>query len=176
MKKNITEVEQRLLVLLKKDSRKSILDAAKELGVSRITAKKAFDSLVKEGRIKNFTITLNEDLKDLVIVQVNEMANLPMDLVVEYFSMIDGTFTVVMYYENLVKLKNQQIVDVKFASSRTLNESIGRLVNIHCDYCDKEIKESPIVFEIRGQVNYACCPNCERDLRKRRELISDMEN
>ncbi len=176
MKRNISEIEQRMLVLLKKDSRISIQEAASELGVSRITAKKAFDSLVNEGKIRNFTITLNEDMKDLVLVQVKDIKEIPRDLVVEYFSMLDGTFVVVMYYENLVRIKNLNISDVKFASSRTLNESIGRLENIHCDYCDKEIKESPIVFEIQGKTYYACCPNCERDLKKRREAMADLES
>lgn len=173
MKRNTSEIEQRLLVLLKKDSRKSILDASRELGISRITAKKALDSLVESGKIKNFTITLSEDLKDLAIVHVKDMKDIPMDLVVEYFSMIDGTYMIVMYYENLVKIKNTEISDVKFAAARTMNESIGRLENIHCDYCGKEIRESPIVFEIQGKTNYACCPNCERDLRKRRETLLD---
>lgn len=172
MKRNISEIEQRLLVMLKKDSRKSILDASKELGVSRITAKKALDALIEEKKIRNFTITINEDLKDLVLVQVQDITNIPMDLVVEYFTMIDGTYVVIMYYENLVKIKDVKILDVKFASARTLSEGIGRLERIHCDYCNQEIKESPIVFEIGGKTNYACCPNCERDLKKRREIIN----
>lgn len=176
MKRNISEIEQRMLTILKKNSRKSILDISSELGISRITAKKAFDALVSDGSIRNFTITLNEDMKDLVLVHVRDMSNIPMELVVEYFAMMDGTHVVVLYYENLVRIKNMEILDVKFAASRTINENIGRLENIHCDYCGKEIRESPIVFEIKGKTSYACCPNCERDLRKRREALSGLEN
>lgn len=174
MKRNASEVEQRLLLLLRKNSRISILDASRELGVSRITAKKAFDALVDEEKIRNFTITLNEDMKDLVLVHVKDLDNIPLEYIVEQFSLIDGTFIVVLYYENLVRIKNKEIMDVKFASSRTLNVSAGRLVNIHCDYCGKEIKESPILVEIKGRTNYACCPNCERDMKKRREIVSEL--
>lgn len=176
MKRNISEIEKRMIVLLKKDSRKSIQDAARELGVSRITAKKAFDALVSEGKIRSFTITLNEDMKDLVLVHTRDMSNIPGEYIVEFFTMIDGSYVVVLYYENLVRIKNTEILDVKFAAARTINENIGRLENIHCDYCDKEIKESPIMLEIRGKTYYACCSNCERDLRKKREIIADMEN
>lgn len=175
MKRNISEIEQRLIVLLKKDSRISIQDAAGELGVSRITAKKAFDSLVSEGRIRKFTVALNEDMKDLVMVHVRDMGKIPMEYIVEYFSLMDGSYVVVLYYENLVRIKNIEILDVKFASSRTINDNTGRLEKIHCDYCNKEITESPIVFEIRGKTNYACCPNCERDLKKRRETLDELE-
>ncbi len=171
MKRNISEVEQRLLLLLRKDSRTSIIDAARELGISRITAKKALDSLISEGKIRSFTVTLNEDLKDLALVHVKSIDGLPNDVVIEHFSMIDGTFLLVMYFENLVRIKSLDIIDVKFAGERVLNTGTGRLENIHCDYCNQLIPESPIVFEIAKKTYYACCPNCERDLRKRREAM-----
>ncbi len=171
MRKNLSEIEQRLLVILKRDSRKSLSDAAKELGTSRITVKKALDNLVNEGKIRNFTVTVDDDLRDMAIVHVKDIEGVLKDHLVEYFKIIDGTFVLVMYYEDLVKLKNVQILDVKIASMRALGEDPGRLEKIHCDYCGNEIVNNPIIVEIGGKTYYACCPNCERDLRKKREII-----
>ena len=174
MKRNMTEIEERLIVILWKNSRKSILDISKELGVSRITAKKALDSLIGEGRIKNFTITLDEDDKDFAMVHVKDMENLPMDLITEYFRLIDNTYIAIMYYENLIKIKGPSIIDVKIATSRNINETVGRFKNLHCDYCLKEIIGVPINVKIQGKTSYACCPNCEHDLKKRRDALSDL--
>lgn len=173
MKRNMTEIEQRLVLILKKDSRKSILDIAKELGVSRITAKKAFDSLIRAGKIKNFTIALDEDEKDLVIVHMSNLENLPRDLVVEYFKLIDNTYIVVMYYENLIKIEGLPIIDVKIATVRSINENSGRVEYLHCDYCGEKMNGIPIRVELQGKTYYACCRNCEKDLRKRREMPTD---
>jgi DNA-binding Lrp family transcriptional regulator len=173
MKRNITEIEQRLILILKKDSRKSILDIAEELGVSRITAKKAFDSLIRIGKIKNFTVTLDEDERDLAIIHVRDLGNLPKDLVIEYFRLIDNTYIVVVYYENLVKLEGLSIIDVKIATVRSINENSGRVEHLHCDYCGEGMSGIPIRVELQGKTYYACCPNCERDLRKRREALAE---
>lgn len=175
MKRNVTEIEQRLLVMLKKNSRKSMLDAASELGVSRITAKKAFDSLVADGRIRSFTVTINEDMKDLVLVHARTLEGFPAEQLVESFRLIDGTYIAVMYYENLPKIRDLPILGVQIATDRTINENIGRVENVHCDYCQNELSGTQIVFEMHGKTYYACCPNCERDLKKRREFASEAQ-
>ncbi len=173
MKRNVTEIERRLIHILKKNSRKSVIDIAKELGVSRITARKVFDSVIKAGKIKKFTIVLNEDEKDLAIVHTRGIENLPNDLVIESFKLIDSTYIVVMYYENLVKIEGIPVISVKIATSRSLSESTGRVEHFHCDYCGKEMGGMPIEVELQGKTYYACCSNCERDLRKRREPLVD---
>ena len=173
MKRNVTEIERRLIHILKKNSRKSVIDIAKELGVSRITARKVFDSVIQAGKIKKFTIVLNEDEKDLAIVHTKGIENLPNDLVIESFRLIDSTYIVVMYYENLTKIEGIPIISVKIATSRTVSESTGRAEHFHCDYCGKEMGGIPIEVESQGKTYYACCPNCERDLRKRKGDLAD---
>lgn len=174
MKRNLTEVQQRLLVILKKDSRKSLSDAAKELGISRITAKKTLDTLIDEGKIRNFTITIDDDLRDMALVHVRSIDGIPVDHLLEYFKIIDGTFLLVMYYEDLVKFEDFPIIDVKIASLRTIGGNPGRLAHIHCDYCGNEIMNNPIIVDMGGKTYYACCPNCERDLKRRKESLADM--
>lgn len=173
MKRNLTDLEQRLISTLRKDSRKSILDISKELGISRITAKKVMDNLTQNGTIRRFTITLGEDERNLVIVHLNDLKNVPEELIVEYFKLIDGTYLVVMFYENLMRIQELSIIDVKIATSRILNEDHGRTEHLKCDYCGREIARDAIRIEMQGRTYYACCPNCERDLKKRREFTTD---
>ena len=170
MRRNLSELEQRLILLLKRNSRMSIVDIASELGTSRLTAKKAMDSIISSGRIKKFTISIADAEKDMVLVYTDNLDNIPRNIILERFSLIDGSYMVILYYEDLIKIKKANIKRVEIATSRELYENMNRAENLHCDYCRKEIKDNPISVEIRGKTYYVCCPNCERDLKKRGEL------
>ena len=171
MRRNLSELEQRLILLLKRNSRMSIVDIARELNTSRLTAKKALDSIKSSGRIKKFTISLADEEKDLVLVYTDNLENVPENFIIERFCLIDGSYMVILYYEDLVKIKKTNIKRVEIATSREVNENMTRAESIHCDYCRKEIEDNPISVEIRGKTYYVCCPNCERDLKKRGEII-----
>ena len=170
MRRNLSELEQRLILLLKRNSRMSIVEIAIELGTSRLTAKKALDSIISSGRIKKFTISLADEEKDMVLVYTDNLENIPGNIILERFSLIDGSYMVILYYEDLIKIKKASIKRVEIATSRESYENMNRAENLHCDYCRKEIKDNPISVEIRGKTYYVCCPNCERDLKKRGEL------
>ena len=176
MRRNISELEQRLILLLKRNSRMSVVDMAKELGTSRLTAKKALDSIISSGRIKKFTISIADEEKDMVLVYTDNLENIPGNIVLERYSLIDGSYLVILYYEDLIKIKKANIKRVEIATSRELYENMSRAENIHCDYCGKEIKDNPIPAEIRGKTYYVCCPNCERDLKKRGEMIREEDS
>ena len=171
MRRNLSELEQRLILLLKRNSRMSIVDIARELGTSRLTAKKALDSIVSSGRIKKFTISLADEEIDMVLVYTDNLENIPENIILERFCLIDGSYMIILYYEDLIKIKKANIKRVEIATSREVNENMTRAEGIHCDYCRKEIKDNPISLEIRGKTYYVCCPNCERDLKKRGEVI-----
>ena len=173
MRRNLSELEQRLILLLKRNSRMSIVDIASELGTSRLTAKKAMDSIISSGRIKKFTISIADEEKDMVLIYTDNLENIPENIILERFSLIDGSYMVILYYEDLIKIKKANIKRVEIATSRELYENMNRAENLHCDYCRKEIKDNPISVEIRGKTYYVCCPNCERDLKKRGELIME---
>ncbi len=175
MRRNITDIEQRLIVLLKRNSRITITEISKELGVSRITAKKALDTLTRSGRIKRFTVTLEDENREMVLVRTDDASRIPSEYVIERFKLIDGSFINVLFYEDLLSIKDAHINGVDIAVSREQNENVFRMEGIHCDYCGNEIKGKPIMVEIGGKTYYACCPNCERDLKKRRELMPNMD-
>jgi len=165
MRKTFPELEQRLVFMLKRNSRMSIIEIANELGVSRATAKKVMDSLVNTGRVKKFTVVLDEEEKDLGLVYTDDIKGIPDNLILEQFKLIDNSFIAVMYFEDIMKIKNVDIKKVDVAKSRKLNESSVRADNIHCDYCQSEIKGRTIIVEKGKKVYYACCPNCERSLK-----------
>lgn len=171
MNRNLSELEQRLLTILKEDSRKSISELAVELDVSRATARKAMDSLLVSGRIKSFTIQLNDDEKDLVILHTEDIGSVPKRFILEDFELLDGTHMLVIHYENLVKLDNLRILDVKIARRRNVGENPGRTSHLHCDLCGNEILNEPIMLKSRGKAYYACCPGCESTLKRRLSLV-----
>lgn len=173
MNRNLSDLEQRLLAILREDSRKSISDIAVELDISRTTAKKAMDSLLDSGRIRAFTVQMNDDEKDLVLLHIDDPGPVPNRYILEDFELIDGTHIVVIHYENLVKLDGLRIIDVKIAKRKLGGESPGRAMHIHCDLCGNDIHNEPILVKTKGKTYYACCPGCESTLRKRVPLIEE---
>ncbi|MGP6207569.1 TRASH domain-containing protein [Cuniculiplasma sp. SKW3] len=172
MKRNLSEIEERLLAILRINSRISIQDAAKEIKASRISVSKAMDSLIQSGKILNFTVVVQDDMRDIGIIVVESIDQVNMEDVIEYFSLMDGTFMLIIYYENLMKFENLKIKDIKIAKKRDMGQSLGRIANIHCDYCDKLILENPRKFLFNNRIYYACCPTCEKNLKsnlKRKE-------
>ncbi len=167
MRRNLSETEQRMITLLKADSRKSISEIATSLGISRVTAKKTLDGLVDDGVIQNFTITLDNEESNLVIVHLEDREGVPDGLVLEEYSLIDGTYIVVLYYEDLPRLTNVQILSVRIATKRVSNNPMGRVELVHCDLCGKEIESHPITVSLNRKTYYACCPTCEKGLKRR---------
>src|SRR5579875_3804691 len=140
MQRDIAEVEQRMLNILKRNSRATITEISKSLGISRVTAKKVLNSLVQNGRIRKFTILLDEEEKELAMVQVDQIENIPASLILERFHLIDNSYIIVLYYEDLLKLQDVAIKRIEVARERTAFEGISRLSNIHCDYCGNMIR------------------------------------
>ncbi len=175
MKLDALELQQKMIDILKANSRKSINDIALELGISRITAKKMMDILVSTGRIKRFTITLEDDERDVALVRVDDLTDIPMELVLEYLRMLDGSYLVLVYFEDLLRLKGSPVRDIQIAVERRITDRMQRKGILHCDYCRKEIAGDPIVVDIRGRKYYACCPNCAKDLKRRERAVKEVE-
>ena len=173
MKRNISELERKMIMLLKNNSRMSNSELAEELKVSRITARKVMETLIKDGIIKNFTISMGEEDRNLALILTDKSEDIPEYLILEKYNLMDGTSVSVIYFEDLVKLKNVHVKRIEIASSRTINEDASRNTVVHCDYCGREITDNPITLQIARKNYFACCPNCEKDLRKRKEILAE---
>lgn len=167
MQKQSRELEQRILMALRQDSRKSVVDIASDLGISRITARKIIDSLVESGEIAKFTIEAGSDQNDLAMIHIQNGVRISEDLVLESFELIDGTSLVVVYLENLSEIKDPGIIDVRIVSRWKHGSPVPRYPSLHCDYCSAEIRGTPISVRSGGKTYYVCCPNCERDMKRR---------
>ena len=67
MRRNLSELEQRLILLLRRNSRMSIVDIASELGTSRLTAKKAMDSIIIINYLVPGNLFLGQAYKDIAL-------------------------------------------------------------------------------------------------------------
>ncbi|MHB1708375.1 MAG: TRASH domain-containing protein [Thermoplasmataceae archaeon] len=162
-----TEIDQRLISILKSNSRTPISDIADELGISRVTAKRRIDALVDSGVISGFTLKLSIEEENLAMVHFEKGVELPKDLLLEDYELMDGSHMSVLHYEDIPKIGDLEIRDMKIVKKRSFFDSNIRLSHVHCDYCGKLITDSPIRVKLNNHTYYACCANCEGSIRKR---------
>lgn len=161
-----TEIDQRLIFILKSNSRMSLSDIARELGISRITAKRRIDELVDSGVISGFTLKLSIEDENLAMVHFGRDVKLPSDLLLEDYELMDGSHMSVLHYEDIPKIGDIEIRDLKIVKRRKFFDTNIRLSHVHCDYCGKLITDSPIRVKLNNHIYYACCTNCEGSIRK----------
>ena len=162
-----TEIDQRLISILKSNSRMPLSDIAKEVGISRVTAKHRIDELVDSGVISGFTLKLSIEDENLAIVHFEKGVKLPSDMLLEDYELMDGSHMSVMHYEDIPKIGDMEINDLKIVKKRNFFDANIRLSHVHCDYCGKLITDTPIRVKLNNHTYYACCTNCEGSLRKR---------
>ena len=161
------ELDERLIAILKGNSRMPVSDIAKELQISRITVKRRIDELVNSGVISGFTLKLSIEDENLALVHFEKGGELPADLLLEDYELIDGSHLAVMHYEDIPKLGDMKIRDLKIVKRRRFFDANIRLSYVHCDYCGKLIIDTPISVKLNNHIYYACCSNCERSIRQK---------
>ena len=162
-----TEIDQRLIFILKSNSRMPLSDIARELGISRITAKRRIDELVDSGVISGFTLKLSIEDENLAMVHFGKDVKLPSDLLLEDYELMDGSHMSILHYEDIPKIGDMEIRDLKIVKRRNFFDANIRLSHVHCDYCGKLITDSPFRVKLNNHTYYACCTNCEGSIRKR---------
>lgn len=160
------EIEQRIILMLRRNSRASIVDMARSLSISRITAKKAFDRVIADGRVRSFTISSREDEENLALVHLKPGSTIPEELLLEKFSLIDGTSLDLIYLEDLGELHDAGIIGVDIVKKRDHGKAPLRTRNLHCDYCHAEIRGIPISVTYDSREYFVCCPNCQKDMNR----------
>ena len=145
-----TEIDQRLIFILKSNSRMPLSDIARELGISRITAKRRIDELVDSGVISGFTLKLSIEDENLAIVHFGKDVKLPSDLLLEDYELMDGSHMSVLHYEDIPKIGDIEIRDLKIVKRRKFFDTNIMLLHVHCDYRGKLITGSPIRVKLNN--------------------------
>lgn len=166
MPMSMPEIEDRVMEMLKENSRITTIQISRNLGISRATAKKALENLVDGGRVLGFTIRSQEERDDLALLHLEKDADLPQDMVLERFELIDGTWLALIYLEKVSSIVNRGILDVKIIRQRIQGNASPRSRHLHCDYCHAEILGSPLKVKSKERTYFVCCPNCKRDMER----------
>jgi len=183
---NLDEVDIRILRALMKNSRASISNIARELGLSRPTVRKRIRRLVELGVIKGFTVMINENLlKGFQLMCYFKAANIAdvlkelrgLDEITDIY-LTTGERNVVCI-ARVIDLKSLEGLLEKFSNlgvpfevsmilsvEKKLPPIFTSMVKLTCDYCGKEITGKPITYTIHNREFYLCCPTCYREFRR----------
>ena len=172
MKYGYGELKYRLAEILKNDSRATVSDLAKNLGVSRARISSMIEEMKNDENNTKFTIISSQDYTDLIVARVKSIEGLDPSRVVEYFEMIDSSYIVVIYYRDIHLLDGLPVQDISFARSRKIGDAISGEPVLSCDFCGKKIEANPIRVDVSGKLLYACCPNCSQDLQRNRKPLT----
>ncbi|MCP6729631.1 MULTISPECIES: TRASH domain-containing protein [Metallosphaera] len=167
---SLSELEYRMLTILKSDSRISSTKLAKELGVSRATVAKILRSLREKGI--RFTVDFYEEGKLTVFAVADSCTE-----GAECYRLIDGKFMVTVtgnmdqIEDVLSKLKTERyFIAVQKVGSRSIRRS-----GLKCDYCGGEIAGEPLIVKRGKKVYYTCCATCQSQLIKKLRTKGELD-
>ncbi|MCI2415201.1 MAG: TRASH domain-containing protein [Candidatus Aramenus sp.] len=155
----LTDLEYRVLQILREDARTPGSKIAKQLGISRVTISRVVRSLKQKG--VKFEARLNEE--ELVAVVTSDSC-----LSEECFKVITGEFV------SIVRGHDLSEIEKKLEGARPLSVILGRTLgkrvvreSLRCDYCGGKIEGEPITYKLGRKTYYACCRACYEGLREK---------
>jgi len=160
MVEKLTELEYKVLQMLKEDARRSANSIAKELGVSRATVAKVIKNLKRKGI--RFTIEYQEEGELTTFIISNECVG-------ECYQLIDGRILSIVRgkMEEISKvLQSIKEKEYLIAIKRLNIPSVSR-AEMYCDYCGGEIRGEPIIVKSGKKLYYACCKTCADALKRK---------
>lgn len=160
---NLNYNESKILRILKEDSRRSASEIAELTGLNRNTVSRIISNLVERGTIRNFTINIDSEDEDImVLAEVENLFDIPEEFMVESIELSDGTFLVVLRKEALYEKFPVRSMKIVHKLSHYEENEVD--FDLYCDYCRKQITDSPIKLQTKGNTYYACCSNCRSSL------------
>ncbi|ADN51366.1 TRASH domain-containing protein [Vulcanisaeta distributa] len=157
-----TDIEIRVLNVLRENARASVSEIAERLGVSRVTVYRALRSLINKG-IK-FTVDVPENSPRAFIITREPHADLG-----DCYKLVDGRYIVIVRardFNELVTIidglrdKDEVYIALKPVSKQLIS------VGLVCDYCGGPITV-PIIYRRGRRTYYLCCEACLRELKKK---------
>lgn len=165
-RQNLTYNESKILRELLENSRKTNGEIAKDTGLSRNTVTRTINSLISRGVIKNFTVNIEPVRNDLMIIAtVKDLSDVPERFIIEAYELADGTYMVVLE-EDVLRHKFESL-DLKVSHRRIRKTENISDIKLYCDYCKKEINETPYRLEKNKTMYYLCCPTCTKAMNSR---------
>jgi len=165
---NLTDIERKVLNILRENARASVSEIAEELGVSRATVSRAIRSLVNKG--VRFTVDIPDNSPRAFII-----TRRPYERLGECYKLIDGRYLVIIKardYNELVRVVEG--IDDKMELFIAIGV-VGRNVvpmGLVCDYCGGPIS-MPIIYRRGKRTYYLCCETCLRELKKKLSKSKD---
>lgn len=157
----LSELEYRILQILKEDSRIPAAQIAKQLGLSRVTVSRIINSLKEKG-IK-FTVEFLE--KDLVGIVYSTSC-----LSEECFKTISGDYISIIRANSLEDL--EKALEKREVKNLIVARQVGNKItksSLRCDHCGGKIEGEPIIYKRGRRIYYACCRTCLEGLKKKFE-------
>ncbi|ARM76756.1 TRASH domain-containing protein [Acidianus manzaensis] len=155
----LSEIEYKILQILKTDARTPASQIAKQLGISRVTVSRAIESLKNKG-IK-FSVNFVE--KDLVGIITSDSC-----LSEECFKTITGDYVSLVRADSVEELEksleNHNIKNIIIAHH--LGKRIVKSA-LYCDYCGGKIESEPIIYKRGKKIYYTCCKACLDGLKRK---------
>ncbi len=175
----LDEYDLKLINLLMDNSRLSLSELAKLLGLSRQTVKARMERLEKEGVIQKYTIKLSpvfEKVGNLIIMIVeteNPEKFREYREIIEINKITSKRYLIKVIVEKLGELINIinsagfEILEIMPVIEREERDRIFKVeVPFKCDYCGKETVDEPIIYKYRNKVYVFCCKTCFREFKK----------
>ena len=157
-----TDIEIKVLSILRENSRASVSEIAERLGVSRVTVYRALKSLVNKGA--RFTVDIPEDSPRAFVVSREPHMDLG-----ECFKLVDGRYMVIVRardFNELVGIIDRlRDKDEVYIALRPVSRQLVS-VGLVCDYCGGPITV-PITYKRGRRTYYLCCETCLRELKKK---------
>ena len=157
----LSDLEYKVLQLLKEDSRLPASEIGKNLGISRVTVSRIINSLKEKG--VKFTVDYDEGVTAFVITDEDVEGG-------ECFELIDGNLLCIIKAKDLDSLE-EKLKKIKhkfqiFLSHKKRN-SVKVSSEVKCDYCGAVIKGEPLIFRRGKKIYYACCRSCLKGLKEK---------
>lgn len=160
---NLNYNESRILRILKEDSRRSTSEIAEMTGLSRNTVSKTISNLVESGKIRNFTINVDSDEDDImVLAEVESLFDIPEEFLIESVELSDGTFLVVLKKAAMYEKFPARMMKIVHKLTRYDENELN--FELFCDYCRRPLSEEPIKLKNNSITYLACGTDCKRGL------------
>ncbi|WP_054858027.1 TRASH domain-containing protein [Vulcanisaeta sp. JCM 16159] len=157
-----TDIEIRVLNILRENARASVSEIAERLGMSRVTVYRTLKSLINKG--VKFTVDVPEDSPRAFVITKEPHADLG-----NCYKLVDGRYMVIVrardFNELVTIIDRLRDRDEVYIALRPVSRQLVS-VGLVCDYCGGTITV-PIIYRRGRRTYYLCCETCLRELKKK---------